>query len=166
MSDDLPPVLSLMPVSAAMSTSWNTPLFYLTLGILTIAAVSWPAAAIIRRRYGHRFELTGRSAMLYRLTRAVCVADLVFAGLWFWFLSQKDIQWFSSGTDGIIRLIQLVGLIAMVGALAPLAHAAATAGDASKSWWAKLSTLLVAAACLACIWFTLSLHLITLNIAY
>ena len=88
MTDDQPPVLSLQPVSGPMSATWNVPLFYAALGILAIAAVTWPAAAIIRRRYGHSFALTGRPATLYRLTRAVCVVDLAFAGLWFWFLSQ------------------------------------------------------------------------------
>ena len=168
MTDDQPPVLSLQPVSGAMSApaTWNLPLFYASLGILAIAAVSWPAAAIIRRRYGHRFELTGREAMLYRLTRAVCVVDLTFAGLWFWFMSQKDVQWFSSSTDGIIRLIQLVGLVGVVGALAPLANVGAVFGDSSRSWWAKVSSVLIAVACVACVWFAISLKLVTLQIAY
>ncbi|HEY2358408.1 MAG TPA: serine hydrolase domain-containing protein [Phenylobacterium sp.] len=166
MTDDQPPVLSLQPVSAAMSASWNVPLFYASLAILAIAAVTWPAAAIIRRRYGHSFELGGRAALLYRLTRAVCVVYLAFAGLWFWFLSQKDIQWFSSGNDGIIRLIQLVGLIGVVGTLAPLANVAAVFGDASRSWWAKVSSVAIAVACLAGVWFAFSLRLITLHIAY
>ncbi len=76
MTDDQPPVLSLQPVSGAMSATWNVPLFYLTLCILTVAVVTWPLAAIIRGRYGHSFELGGRAATLYRLTRAVCVVDL------------------------------------------------------------------------------------------
>ena len=166
MTDDQPPVLSLQPVSSAMSAAWNLPLFYISLGILTVAAVSWPAAAIIRKRYGHSFELTGRSAVVYRLTRAVCVIDLAFASLWFWFVAQKDIQWFSSGTDGIIRLIQVVGLVGIVGAVAPILNIGVVFGDPSKSWWAKVSSLSIALACLACIWFAFSLHLITAQIAY
>ncbi|WP_372783202.1 serine hydrolase domain-containing protein [Phenylobacterium sp.] len=166
MTDDQPPVLSLQPVSPAMSAAWNVPLFYVSLGILLTAAVTWPAAAIIRRRYGHSFALAGRAALLYRLTRAVCVVDLAFAGLWFWFLSQKDIQWFSSGTDGIIRLIQLVGLVGVLGTLAPLANVATVFGDASRGWWAKVSSVSIAVACVACIWFAFSLRLITLHIAY
>jgi hypothetical protein len=166
MSDDLPPVLSLQPVPTAMSATWNTPLLYASLGILAIAAVSWPAAAIIRRRYGHSFGLAGRAATLYRLTRAVCVVDLAFAGLWFWFLSHKGSDWFSSSNDGIIRLIQLVGLVGVVGAIVPLANVATVFGDASRGWWAKVSSVSIALACLACIWFAFSLRLITLNIAY
>jgi CubicO group peptidase (beta-lactamase class C family) len=166
MTDDQPPVLSLQPVSGAMSATWNLPLFYISLGILTIAAVTWPAAAIIRKRYGHSFELTGRAALLYRLTRAVCVVDLAVAGLWFWFLSHKGSAWFSSSNDGTIRLIQLVGLVGVVGAIAPLAYVGVVFADPARSWWAKVSSLAIAIACLACIWFLISLKLITLQIAY
>jgi CubicO group peptidase (beta-lactamase class C family) len=168
MTDDLPPVEELQPVSPAMSATWNVPLFYLSLLVLLAAAVTWPLAAIIRRRYGHSFTLTGRAAMLYRLTRADCVAWLLFAGLWFWFLSrgESEIQWLSSATDGIIRLIQLVGVIAIVGALASLANVATVFRDPTRSWWAKVSCCLIAIACLAGVWFTLTLHLITLRIVY
>ena len=166
MTDDQPPVLSLQPVSGAMSAAWNLPLFYITLGILAIAAVSWPAAAIIRKRYGHRFELTGRAALLYRMTRAVCVVDLACAGLWFWFMSHKGSAWFSSSNDGLIRLIQVVGLVGVVGAFVPLAYVGVVFADPARSWWAKVSSLSIAVACLTCIWFLISLKLITLQIAY
>ena len=166
MTDDQPPVLSLQPVSPAMSATWNLPLFYLTMGILALAAVTWPGAAIIRKRYGHTFELTGRAALLYRLTRAICLVNLAFAGLWFWFLTHQSPDWLSSSNDGIIRLIQLVGLVGVVGAIAPVANVVAVFADAGRSWWAKVSSVGIAAACLACIWFAFSLHLITLNIAY
>ncbi len=166
MTDDEPPVLSLQPVSEVMSASWNLPLFYLAMGILAIAAVTWPAAAIIRRRYGHGFELTGSAAMLYRITRAVCVVDLAFAGLWFWFMSHKGSAWFSSSNDGTIRLIQLVGLVGVVGAIASIMNVGAVFSDPSRSWWAKVSSLAIAMACVAFIWFAFSLRLITLQIAY
>jgi hypothetical protein len=149
-----------------MSATWNQPLFYLTMGILTLAAVTWPAAAIIRRRYGHTFELTGRAALLYRLTRAVCLVNLAFAGLWCWFMTHQSPDWLSSSNDGIIRLIQVVGLVGVVGVIAPVANVATVFADSERSWWAKVSSVGIAAACLACIWFAFSLHLITLKIAY
>jgi hypothetical protein len=38
--------------------------------------------------------------------------------------------------------------------------------DGSRSWFAKLSSVLIALACLAFVWFQFSLKLITLNVAY
>ena len=168
MTDDLPPVMGLMPVSPVMSAVWNQPLFYGTLAILAVAAFGWPLAAIIRWRYANSFQLTGRAAALYRLTRMVAVIDIAFAGLWFWFLNyvQTSIAGASSASDGILRGIQLVGLVGCVGALVALANASQVFGDASRSWWANVSSVSIAAACVAFIWFAFSLRLITLNIAY
>lgn len=166
MTDSEPPVLSLQPVSAAMSASWNLPAFYIALGILACAAITWPLAAFIRWRYGHRFQLVGRAAVLYRLTRADALAYIAFTGLWFWFLNQKGIDWFSSGTDWIIRLIQVVGLAAIVGAIAPLSNVGQVFSDPSRGWFAKVSSVAIAAASVAGIWFVISLKLITATIAY
>jgi len=166
MPDDRHPVESLQPVSPMMSAAWNLPVFKIMLAILAIASVSWPLAAFIRWRYGRSFMLTGRAATLHRLTRAVCVLGLIFVGLWYWFMSHRDIQWLSSETDGIIRMIQVVGLLCVVGALAPLANAATVIADSSRSWFAKVSSVSIAWACLAGIWFMISLRLITLHIAY
>ena len=168
MTDDLPPVMGLQPVSPAMSAAWNLPLFYFSLAVIAVAALMWPLAAIVRRRYGHSFELTGRAATLYRLTRLVCVIDLACVGLWLWFLTyaESDLQAASSASDGILRLIQAVGLVGAVGALAPLANAALVLRSGDRSWWAKVSSVLIAVACVAAVWFLFSLRLITLHIAY
>jgi CubicO group peptidase (beta-lactamase class C family) len=164
MRDDYPPVEALQPVPAGLSAAWNLPLLYVGGVILAIAALTWPLAAIIRRRYGHSFELSGRAAMLYRLSRAVCCGYLVFGYLWYWLLTKGGHA--SSDSDGTVRLIQLVGVICVVGTLAPLMNVGTVFADASRSWWARVSAVAIAAACLAAIWFVVSLRLITLNIAY
>jgi CubicO group peptidase (beta-lactamase class C family) len=164
MRDDYPPVEALQPVPAAMSAAWNLPLLYAGGGILAIAALTWPLAAIIRKRYGHSFELSGRAATLYRLSRAVCCAYLVFGYLWYWLLTRGGHA--SSDSDGIVRLIQLFGVVCVVGTVAPLMNVATVFGDSTRGWWAKLSSVAIAAACLACVWFVVSLRLISLNIAY
>jgi hypothetical protein len=163
MRDDYPPVDGLQPSPPALSAAWNLPLFYACAAILAIAAVTWPLAAFVRRAYGHAFELSGRAAWLYRLTRAECALWLGFAWLWWWLMGQRHL---GSETDGTIRLIQAVGVVAVVGALAPLANLAEVWRDAQRGAWAKVSSLSIAASCLAAIWFVVSLKLITLKIAY
>jgi hypothetical protein len=168
MTDDLPPVMGLMPVAPIMSATWNQPLFYAALAILAVAAFGWPLAAFIRWRYGAAFKLEGRAATLYRLTRLVAVIDIACAGLWFWFLSyaQTSIAGASSASDGIIRGIQLVALIGCVGALVTLANVGQMFRDPSRGWFAKVSSVLIAVAALAFVWFQVSLKLLTVNLAY
>jgi CubicO group peptidase (beta-lactamase class C family) len=168
MTDDLPPVMGLMPVAPVMSAGWNHPLMYATLFILTVAAFGWPLAAFIRWRYRNKFALSGRPAMLYRLTRLVAVIDLASVGLWFWYMTyaESSLTGASSASDGLIRGLQLVGLIGCAGSLIALANAGQVLVDGSRSWFAKLSSVLIAAAALAFVWFQFSLGLITLKLAY
>jgi CubicO group peptidase (beta-lactamase class C family) len=164
MRDDYPPVEGLQPVPPALSAAWNLPLLYVGAGVLAIAALTWPLAAIIRRRYGHSFELQGRAAVLYRLTRAVCWGYLAFGYFWYWLITKGGHA--SSSSDGIVRLIQLFGLVCVVGTVAPLMNVQAVFVDPTRSWWGKVSSVAIAAACLAAIWFTVSLRLISPNIDY
>jgi CubicO group peptidase (beta-lactamase class C family) len=166
MTDGDHPVQSLKPVPAAMSAAWNRPLFFAAFWTLVVAAASWPATAFLRWRYSQPFPLADRAARLYRLTRVVCLVDLAFAGLWFWFMSHHGDDWLSSGNDWIIRLIQLVGLLGVVGVVAPLANAGLVLRDGSRGWFAKASAVAIAAACVAAIWFAFSLGLITPTVAY
>ncbi|HEY3948914.1 serine hydrolase domain-containing protein [Phenylobacterium sp.] len=166
-SDDLPPVMALQPVSAAMSNAWNTPAFYLTGVLLALGAATWPLAAFIRWRYGHTFGLTGRAALLYRLTRLVCVIDLAFAGLWLWFIgmAESDLSGASASTDWIVRLIQLVGLVGVVGIAATVANVAVV-WRSDRGWFAKLSSVGLALASVGFAWIAFSQHLITAGSAY
>jgi len=168
MSDDLPPVLALTPVSPVMSASWNTPLFYFALAVIVIAALAWPIAAIVRRRYGHKFELTGRAATLYRLTRLTCAIDLICVGCWFAFLTyiEGSLDAASASTDGMLRGLQLLGVLGVLGAVAAVLNAATVLTDGGRSWWAKVSSVLIAIACLAFAWFQFSLHLLNPVLAY
>lgn len=163
MHDDYPPVEGLQPTPPILSAAWNQPLFKVAGAILAIAAVTWPLAALIRRAYGHRFELTGRAAWLYRLTRVDAALWLGFAWCWYWLMGQRHL---GSDTDGTIRLIQLVGVLAVVGTAAPLLNVVAVWRDPDRGLWAKVSSAAIVAACLAAIWFVFSLKLITTTIAY
>ncbi|HEY0437654.1 MAG TPA: serine hydrolase domain-containing protein [Phenylobacterium sp.] len=164
MRDDYPPVEGLQPVPAGLSAAWNLPLLWVSGGVPAIAALSWPLAAIIRRRYGHRFEMWGRAATLYRLTRGVACAWLVFGYLWYWLLTRGGHA--SSGSDGIVRLIQLFGLVCALGTAAPLLNVRQVFADPARGWWARVSSVAIAASCLAAIWFVVSLKLISPNIDY
>ncbi len=167
-ADDTPPVLALQPTPAWLSAAWNFPLFIATLAVLALTVVLWPLVAVVRWRYGKRFALAGRQAWLYRLTRAVCLLDLVFLLSWFGLLAvgTTHLELLSGASDGLLRLIQLVGLIGVVGVVVPLANAALILPDGQKSWWAKASSALIAVACVATVWFAFTQGLITPGLAY
>ncbi|MDQ2861284.1 MAG: beta-lactamase family protein [Pseudomonadota bacterium] len=167
-TDDFPPVMALQPTTASMSAAWNLPLFIATLAILALTVVLWPLVAVVRWRYKQRFALTGRAAWLYRAVRVVALIDLIFLLSWFALVAaaEVDLAFLSSGVDWLLRLMQFVGLVGVIGALAAVANVVVVVGDKSRSWWAKLSSALIAIACLATVWFAFGEHLITLGLAY
>jgi CubicO group peptidase (beta-lactamase class C family) len=167
-SDDIPPVMALSPTPPALSAAWNLPLFIATLAILALTVLLWPVIAVVRWRYKQPFPLAGRAAWLFRAVRIVSLVDLVFLLSWFVLVASatSDLAFLSSDSDWLLRLMQLIGLVGVIGVLAPLANVAVVAGDPARSWWAKVSSVLIAIACLATIWFAFSLRLITLNLAY
>ena len=143
MADDLPPVMGLQPISPVMSATWNQPLFYASLGVLAIAALSWPLAAWIRRRYGHKFQLTGRAATLYRLTRLVAVIDMASVGLWLWFLTYAEgsIDGASSASDGSSEGSSWSASSAAWARWWRWPTLARCWRDSARGWWAKLSSV-------------------------
>ncbi len=166
-SDDLPPVMALAP-APTWEAGWNRLLFMATVAILALTVILWPTIAIVRWRYRQPFPLAGRAATLHRLTRAVCLLDLIFLLSWLVLVTAASgsLELLTTSNDWLLRVIQVIGLIGIIGVVAPLANAVTTLGDSARGWWAKLCSVLIAAACLAVIWFAFADRLITLNLVY
>jgi hypothetical protein len=150
------------------SAAWNKPLLFYVIGALLAAVILWPIQALVRRRYGQRFALTGRRAMLYRLVRGVAIVDLLGFGAYAYVLSQL-----SSGIANLddpinlpLRIAQLLCLVGAIGALAAIWNVVVVWGDRAASWWAKASTALILIACLGFVWFVLTLHLVSASVQF
>ncbi len=167
-SSDLPPVLVFQPVPGWAKSSWNTPAILLSLLILAAAVVLWPVQALVRRRYGQSFPLEGRDAWLFRGVRLAALASL--AGVVAYFLifnaMEKGISAADTAMDPWIRLAQLFCLIGVVGAPVAAWHLVAVWTRPGRSWWARLSSVLLLLAMLDFAWIVLSLHLITPTLNY
>jgi CubicO group peptidase (beta-lactamase class C family) len=168
-SDDIPPVLEWQPVSLGMSNSWNKPLFYATLVVLVAAAVLWPAVGIARWRYRQGAAFPGRMRLWYRLARIGALAELGFFAGWvvLFTVANTHIEVINSDHAWLLRLIQLAGVLGLLGAVAAVVFAVRAFSFAGRgAWWTRLSASLVAAALLACVWFSFSQHLLTAHLRY
>jgi len=167
-SDDLPPAFVFQPVPAAFNAGWNLPLLFASLAILALAAVLWPISAIVRRRYGGRFALAGRSALLYRLVRGVAIVDLlVFIG-WAAVLAAvgADFTLLNGPILPLIRVIQILEIVGVLGAVVAVLNLLAVWGESGRGWWAKVSSLAMALACVSVVWFIFSLNLLSLGLNF
>ncbi|HEY3812757.1 MAG TPA: serine hydrolase domain-containing protein [Caulobacteraceae bacterium] len=163
--EDDPTVEMLIPVPASIDGRWMMPWAQFALTILILCVALWPISAIARWRYGHRFELTGRAAMLYRLVRVVAIVDLLFVAGWMAVLGH-DFGSFDTPLDPWLRAMQAFGVLVILASLVGLWNLATVWRDGARSWWAKVSSLLIAAACLTPVWFIFALHLITASLDY
>ncbi|HWE44870.1 MAG TPA: serine hydrolase domain-containing protein [Caulobacteraceae bacterium] len=160
-----PTVEMLIPVPASIDGRWMMPLLYVSLLILLTCVATWPISAIGRAAYGKNFTLSGRPAMLYRLVRVSAIVALCLVAGWMMLLGH-DFGSFDTPLDKWLRLMQLIGVLTILGAVVGLWNLATVWGDASRGWWAKLSSLLIAVALLSAVWFIFALHLITLSLDY
>jgi hypothetical protein len=161
-SDDLEPVLLFQKAPV-----WANPTpLMVSLGLLALYVVMWPLAIFARRKYGQSFSLTGRSASAYRLVRLAALADLLLIGGWVLMTVSASSSGLTSAVDGPIRVLLILGVVPVLGALVGLWNLAAVWGDSGRSWFGKLSSIVLAAALLGMAWVIISLKMIGWSVNY
>jgi hypothetical protein len=166
LSSDLPPVLALMPVPGWASAAWNLPLIIGAVGVLLLTLVLWPVQVLVRRKYGGQFALKGREAMLYRATRGVAALDLIALGTWALLISKMSNDSVDGSMDGLMRFAQILTALGVVATLVALWNAFVTVTGSSRGWWGKLSSVIIALACVAFAWFVYAFHLLSFSLYY
>lgn len=167
-TDVLPPVMVLQPVPGWMSAAWNLPLFYIMIGVLLLTVILWPVAALVRKHFKKPFPFSGVDARLYRLTRIVALVDLIGLLIYFLLLSmlQGDRLFTDASADPMIRVAQLICLAGTLGTVVLLWNAIRACKGKERTRWNKISSVAVALAGLAFIWFVIILKLVTISIHY
>jgi CubicO group peptidase (beta-lactamase class C family) len=167
-NNDEPPVFVDQPVPFSAQASWNVPAIEASVAILLLCVVLWPVQALVRRRYGQTFMLTGMSAWLYRGTRVVALIELVALALYAAVFStlMKSNALADDPLDGMIRLAQVFCVLGVLGVLVTAWNAVVVWGRPGRSWWARLSSLLIFLATVDFAWIVLSLKLVTPSLNY
>lgn len=119
--------------------------------IFGLTLLIWPIAALIRRHYGRKLNLTRTQRRLRVIVMIVCALDLGFvaAGRAL-FVKLPD-----PAIETWIHLIQIIGLIGAAGGLVVIYYAARCLADRHSLLLTKLHSIAVASACLALFGFAL-----------
>jgi len=167
--DDDGAIIVSQPVPGWADSSWNMPLLGAMVAVLLATVLLWPIQAIVRWRHGERFALSGRTAMLYRLVRVTALIDLIVLGGFLMIVqsvSSGGLGVFDDPLDIWLRLLQLLCVLGVIGAGLAVWNAVRVWGERGRSWWARTSVTLIAAACLAFVWFVITLQLVTPSLNY
>jgi hypothetical protein len=167
-ADDLAGIMVFQRTPFAASSAWNLPLLFGMVGVMLALVVLWPLQAVIRWRYGQRFPLSGRTALLYRAVRITALIDLVVLGGYFAIANaaNTNLALFDDPLDIWLRLLQLLCLLGVVGAALSVWNAVRVWTEAGRSWWARISVTVSMLALLAFVWFVVSLQMVTLSLNY
>jgi CubicO group peptidase (beta-lactamase class C family) len=165
---DVGPPAALLRIPASRSPSWLVPALVASLMVLLLTGLSWPIAAIARKNYGVRFDLTGRPAIAYRLLRALSlVLCVVFIAFPLSLLTMAgDLSNFSSATDGTMLFFQAAVTVAVIATTLAAAWNAILIWRGQRGRFAKFWSLVVLASCLFVLRFALLAHLIGFTTHY
>jgi hypothetical protein len=135
---------------------------------MAVALLMWPVQVLVRRRYGRTFPLSGRRALLYRITRATALIDLVVLAVYFSVVQAagSNISLFDDPLDIWLRMLQVLCVLGVIGAALSVWNLLLVWARNGESWWAKTSVTLLTIALLAFVWFVISLQFVTPTLNY
>jgi len=138
---------------------WLQPLSFIALIIIALTALSWPVAAIARRRYGAANRLLGADLMAYRLLRGFAWVTLMALAGWTSLLGLRTVV--MENIDGRVWLLEIAGTLGGFGlagaALWSSLRAWARPGGRVATLWSAVQFL----AALTMLYVMLTFHLIS-----
>ena len=165
-SEDPTSVLQAVPVSR--SAPLNLTVLLGSVAVLILTVILWPIAYLLRRHYqrplahspeGRRWRLFLRIAATFALVWLLCWTMLMLPVL------STQLDFYSTGADGMIRTLQLAGLIVI--ALAALGiWSVWRLWRLDTSWLFRLGNGAIALALLGLVWVGLSGGLLSFNLNY
>jgi CubicO group peptidase (beta-lactamase class C family) len=151
-----------------INSALNLPIIVASMATMALALILWPVAALTRRHYGQKLNLTARDRRLRLLVRIACALALVFlAGFALFFsMAEKNIAILSPSYNPLLRLLQLSGWLACVGAFVAVYYAVRSWKDEARWIGSKITEVVVCLALLGFIWFVFNWNMLHLSLRY
>ncbi|MBA3833656.1 MAG: beta-lactamase family protein [Chthoniobacterales bacterium] len=162
------PFMVFEPVPWWWSSGWLLPLWVTALVALSLTILAWPVSALVRRRYGVAYGLTGVDAKAHRRVRIASV--LVVATMVAWFVTVETMSsssdWASPATDGWITFLRLLSLVVFVAATVVALWNAWAVLSSERRRLAKLWSVLLAISCVTVLYVGVVFHLVGYSANY
>ena len=168
---DYAPIFVFDRVPAAKDAAWLMPALLAAIMVLLLTAVLWPVTALVRRKYGVPFALSGDEARSYRAARAGAVATLAVGLGWTLIVvvGLKQLDFFGPAAAPWLLILGLLGPLLLVAALIGAAWDAWmvwTRRPGWRSWLARLWSAALALSVLVALWVVIAFHMYGPNSHY
>jgi len=162
------PVFIFQRVGLGQNQKVLLPVVIVSLSLLVLTLLLWPVAALVRRHYGLKLELTPQQRRMRLAVKLVVALDILFVvslvGIVVSGLS--NISAFNDHLNKWIYLAQFIGVLGAIGTVVVLYDAIKSWLDTGRSIWYKLNATLLALACLGLFWFVFVGRLLTFTSKY
>jgi CubicO group peptidase (beta-lactamase class C family) len=161
---DYAPIMVFDRAPAATSAAWLMPALLAAIVVLALTALLWPVTALVRRKYGVPFGLSGDEAKSHRAARAGAVATLAVALGWALVVvvGLKALDFFGPPAAPWLLILGLLGPLLLIAALAGTlwdAWMIWTRRRGWRSWLARLWSAALVLSVLVCLWMIVAFHM-------
>ena len=168
---DYAPIFVFDRVPAGKDTTWLMPALLAAISVLLLTAVLWPVTALVRRKYGAAFPLSGDEAKSYRAARAGAVATLAVGLGWTLIVvvGLRQLDFFGPAAAPWLLILGLLGPLLLLAALAGTAWDAWliwTRRRGWRSWLARLWSAALVLSVLVALWVVAAFHMYGPNSHY
>jgi CubicO group peptidase (beta-lactamase class C family) len=148
--------------------AWLLPLLCAALAALLLTALSWPIAAIVRRRYGATLALDPKSLRAFRCSKIAAILILAALGTWALTLANmiKDVNNLGSKFDSTVRFAQVFGIVVFIGGFAVMLWHSWMVWSGARRWPAKVWSVVLVLAAFFVLWAAFAFKLIGLGLQY
>jgi len=156
------------PVPWWRSAAWLLPLLIISVAALTLTALAWPAAALMRRRAGALLNLAGADLKAYRLSRIAAASVAITLTAWVVTLASalSNLRLLSPDLDGWFWVLQLISVVVFPVAAGVSVWSLHVVWAAKRGWCARGWSVVLVVSCITVVWAALVFKLIGFNVNY
>lgn len=166
--EPLSPFTVYTPAPAGTNGAWLGPVLNISLALITLTALMWPIRAGVRWYFGAALVLTERTRLAFRLSRLACWLVVLAVAGWIGMLIafSLDITTIGGPLDWLIQSLRILSPLAAVGLVLSAGWLFVLVLRQPRLWWTKLSTLVLTACGLVCLWVVWAYHLYGMSLVY
>ena len=155
-------------VTGPASKTLILPLIGASLALLLATVLLWPVAALIRRRYARPLPLSPRDRLLFRLSRVVCLLEIICVALVGLPMSliESDVSYLGDGMNPWLIASHLTGWLAALGLIVLGMAAVRFWRITDLGWWPRVHATLLLLASVAFVAFACWGHLLSPSLKF
>jgi CubicO group peptidase (beta-lactamase class C family) len=166
--DQVSPFMVFEPSPWWRSAAWLQPAGAVSLGAVSLTALLWPVAIVVRRRHKVSLGLAGRAARAHRWSRIAAVALALMSLGWIGVIlaGLSNLSFLSPKTDPLLFVMHLLSVVVFIGGALAMVWAAWVSWSERRRPMARLWATILALSALVLLWMAFLYHLMSFDSKY